>query len=106
MRNGLLMSAALVVAALMIGSVDIGVAYAKDVHVQGHTRRDGTYVAPHVRSSPDGSKANNYGPSQSAYERMNGRARDNDGDGTPNYLDRDDDNDGIGDNYDGNQYGR
>lgn len=30
------------------------------VHVRGHTRKDGTYVAPHYRSSPDGSKANNW----------------------------------------------
>ena len=31
------------------------------VHVDGHVRRDGTYVAPHVRSNPDGQRYNNYG---------------------------------------------
>lgn len=29
------------------------------VHVRGHTRSDGTYVAPHTRSSPDSSVYNN-----------------------------------------------
>lgn len=37
---------------------------------------------------------------------MNPRSRDNDRDGTPNYLDNDDDNDGIADQFDRNQYGR
>lgn len=30
------------------------------VHVNGYTRRDGTYVAPHYRSSPDSSRLNNW----------------------------------------------
>lgn len=30
------------------------------VHVKGYTRKDGTYVAPHYRSSPDSSVFNNY----------------------------------------------
>lgn len=29
------------------------------VHVRGYTRSDGTYVAPHTRSSPDSSVYNN-----------------------------------------------
>ena len=29
--------------------------------VQGYTRRDGTYVAPHQRTNPDGNPFNNYG---------------------------------------------
>ena len=29
-------------------------------YVRGHVRRDGTYVAPHYRSSPDGNPHNNY----------------------------------------------
>jgi hypothetical protein len=33
----------------------------KDVKVKGHTKKDGTYVAPHHRSSPDETKSNNYG---------------------------------------------
>jgi len=30
------------------------------VHVKGYTRKDGTYVAPHMRSSPNGTTADNY----------------------------------------------
>lgn len=30
-------------------------------HVRGYTKKDGTYVAPHRRSSPDKSKSNNWG---------------------------------------------
>ena len=37
------------------------------VHVRGYYRKDGTYVAPHVRSSPDGIKENNY-----SYKNKNG----------------------------------
>lgn len=32
-----------------------------DQSVSGYTRRDGTYVAPYTRSSPDGNPWNNYG---------------------------------------------
>ena len=31
-----------------------------DVNVQGYFRKDGTYVAPHVRTTPDGDPTNNY----------------------------------------------
>ena len=31
-----------------------------DVYVKGYTRSDGTYVAPHYRSSPDSSHNNNW----------------------------------------------
>lgn len=30
------------------------------VHVKGYYRKDGTYVAPHYRSAPDGNPNNNY----------------------------------------------
>lgn len=33
---------------------------AAQVAVRGYTRRDGTYVAPHYRSSPNGTTADNY----------------------------------------------
>jgi hypothetical protein len=79
-------------------------AVAKDVHVKGYYRKDGTYVRPHIRSSPDSSRSNNYGPSRSSDQLMNPRQRDWDRDGAPNYLDKDDDNDGIRDNYDKQQY--
>lgn len=32
-----------------------------DDYVRGYTRKDGTYVPPHYRSTPDSSRANNYG---------------------------------------------
>jgi hypothetical protein len=78
--------------------------FAKDVYVKGYTRKDGTYVQPHVRSSPDSSKSNNYGPSKNDSELMNPKTRDNDKDGTPNYIDKDDDNDGVSDETDKKQY--
>jgi hypothetical protein len=31
-----------------------------DTYVNGYTRQDGTYVAPHYRSSPDSSRLNNW----------------------------------------------
>ncbi len=81
------------------------VVQAKDVYVHGYSRSDGTYVQPYIRSSPDTSRENNYGPSQSEGENLNPRIRDNDGDGIPNYKDKDDDNDGVPDNKDKTQYG-
>lgn len=74
--------------------------------VRGYYRSNGTYVQPHYRSNPDGDKSNNYGPSKSYSDRNNPYGRDNDRDGTPNYQDTDDNNNGIHDNYDRNQYGR
>lgn len=81
-------------------------AHAGDVYVKGYTRRDGTYVRPHVRSSPDSVRWNNYGPSRSSSELLAPRSRDYDRDGIANYLDRDDDNDAILDDTDSWQYGR
>lgn len=37
--------------------------YADAVNVRGYTRRDGTYVAPHHRSAPDGRFSNNWSTS-------------------------------------------
>jgi len=78
--------------------------FAKDIYVRGYYRSNGTYVRPHVRSSPDSSRANNYGPSRTDSQLMNPRSRDADLDGTPNYLDNDDNNNGIYDDFDSNQY--
>lgn len=78
---------------------------ARDVRVRGYYRKDGTYVRPHIRSSPDGIESNNYGPSGSDDELMNPRSRDYDRDGVPNYLDSDSDNDGVVDDSDSNPYG-
>lgn len=88
---------------LLLGSVNSVFA---DVYVEGYYRSDGTYVRPHMRSSPDGVKWNNYGPSQRSIELMNPHLRDYDGDGISNSYDFDDDNDGWFDDYDSNQYGR
>ncbi|MBW2063349.1 MAG: hypothetical protein JRJ03_00310 [Deltaproteobacteria bacterium] len=81
-------------------------ALAKDVYVKGYYRKDGTYVRPHIRSSPDRYRWNNYGPSRNFQELMNPRTRDYDQDGIPNYLDTDSDNDSILDDNDRNLYGR
>ena len=81
-------------------------AHAEDVYVDGYTRSDGTYVPPYIRSSPDGDLSNNYGPSQNDSESLNPWSRDADKDGTPNYLDNDDNNNGILDNNDSSQYGQ
>ena len=35
-------------------------AQAKDVHVKGYTKKDGTYVAPYTRTSPNHTKSDNY----------------------------------------------
>jgi len=79
--------------------------FAGDVYVDGYYRKDGTYVRPHIRSSPNQFKWDNYGPSRNSSELLNPRARDYDRDGLPNYLDRDDDNDFKLDGFDSNQYG-
>lgn len=38
----------------------VSLAEARGVRVRGYTRKDGTYVAPHYRSSPNSSKSDNY----------------------------------------------
>ena len=47
--------AGLGVIALLISST-----VAAQVHVRGYVRKDGTYVAPHYRSAPDGDFYNNW----------------------------------------------
>ena len=81
-----------------------GTASAGDVRVRGYYRKDGTYVRPHIRSSPDSYRWNNYGPSQNSEQLLQPQLRDGDADGIPNYLDRDDDNDGVLDDQDRSQY--
>lgn len=65
------------------------------VSVRGYYRSNGTYVQPHIRSSPDSVKWNNYGSSTSSYSDPS--TRDLDDDGIANMNDFDDDNDGIDD---------
>jgi hypothetical protein len=93
------------ISAFVILALSTAHAFAGDVYVDGYYRSNGTYVRPHYRSAPDGIRSNNYGPSQTDSHLLNPRSRDNDQDGTPNYLDQDDDNDGLSDNNDSNQYG-
>lgn len=80
------------------------IVWSKDVHVKGYYRKNGTYVRPHIRSSPDQYRWNNYGPSTNTYQLMNPGQRDWDRDGIPNYRDKDDDNDKITDDFDKRQY--
>lgn len=46
-----------------------GVSFAKDVHVGGYYKKNGTYVAPHERSAPNSYNWDNksYKPSEPAY---------------------------------------
>lgn len=81
------------------------------VQVKGYYRKDGTYVAPHVRSAPNSTTSDNYGPSASS-PLYTGRGsvtppstRDADRDGVANMFDSDDDNDGSHDDRDSSQYG-
>lgn len=79
------------------------------VQVKGYYRKNGTYVQPHIRSSPDSTKSNNHGPAKSAGSQYGGGytspdLRDSDNDGISNQYDNDDDNDGISDDDDSTQY--
>lgn len=46
----------LIVAALAMAAT----AVLADTSVQGHFRKDGTYVPPHHRTNPDGNRGNNW----------------------------------------------
>jgi len=83
---------------LLAGSIS-----ARDVQGDGYVRSNGTYVAPHVRSTPDSTRSNNYGASSSG-SGFGGYgtgtptwSRDSDHDGVANTFDFDDNNNGIGD---------
>jgi hypothetical protein len=47
------------VTALLAILLTFGVAYAGD-NVKGYVKKDGTYVAPHIKSSPNDTKFDNY----------------------------------------------
>lgn len=52
-----------IIAALALTSFsNLAFAYG-DVYVQGYQRSNGTYVAPHMRSAPDGNSYNNWSTS-------------------------------------------
>jgi elongation factor P hydroxylase len=61
----------LVLIALFLVNITVVDAY---VSVKGYYRSNGTYVAPHVRSNPNGLKYDNYGytPSQGLYNKTYG----------------------------------
>ena len=99
------MKKVLIILLVIVFAVPVFV-FAGDVHVRGYYRKDGTYVRPHIRSSPDQYRHNNYGPSTDSSQLMNPKQRDWDRDGIPNYIDRDDDSDGIYDDWDRNQYSK
>lgn len=48
------------VLALFMGLPVFAMAYGSDVYVRGYTKKDGTYVQPHHRTSPDNTRNNNY----------------------------------------------
>lgn len=95
-----------ILAAVLLALGFATTSFASDVYVNGYHRSDGTYVRPYVRSAPNSTRSDNYGPSTNDSQLLNPTSRDYDGDGTANYLDADDDNDGAGDDYDSSQYGR
>ena len=45
---------------LLAWIIDSSLSSWAQVHVRGYRRKDGTYVRPHVRSSPNGTKADNW----------------------------------------------
>jgi hypothetical protein len=51
----------LIAVTLVVFSIFVtSVAHARGVHVRGHTTKLGNYVAPHMRTSPDHSRLNNW----------------------------------------------
>lgn len=83
------------ITALLLSFLFVTSAFARDVYVKGYTRKNGTYVAPHVRSSPDSHKWNNYGRATSS--SVGTYDRDQDNDGILNQYDTDDNNNGVHD---------
>lgn len=61
-----------VIAGLVLAALCVASASAQ-VHVRGYFRKDGTYVAPYVRSSPNHTKADNYS-TQGNYNPYTGQA--------------------------------
>lgn len=69
--------------------------FAKDVHVKGYYKKNGTYVKPYVRSQIDGRKSNNDDLSQADVENKNLEKEDFDHDVIPDDLDQADDDDDV-----------
>jgi len=47
-------------AAVIVGAVVLAAPVLADDYVKGYVKKDGTYVAPHMRSSPNSTKADNW----------------------------------------------
>jgi len=47
-------------ATLLCGLLFVSNAWGGDVYVRGYTKKDGTYVQPHYRTSPNSTKSDNY----------------------------------------------
>jgi hypothetical protein len=43
-----------------LAALVVSASVSAQVHVRGYTTKNGTYVAPHYRSAPDGNPYNNY----------------------------------------------
>lgn len=72
-----------------------------DKSVKGYTRSDGTHVQGYTRSSPDSSRANNYGSkSNGGSQRDEYSSPGATNKGNSSYGIYDNDNDSIGNNYD------
>ncbi len=87
---------------LVIGLVGVFSDADAGSRVRGYTRRDGTYVQPYTRSSPDSYRSNNkgsqsYGGSQRD-EYSSGMGATNKKNSSYGY--RDNDNDGLSNSYD------
>jgi hypothetical protein len=110
------MKTLIALAAFAIGVVALPIHSADaQTRVSGYYRSDGTYVRPHVRSNPNSTTSDNYGPSRSSplyspstrdLSTISPSTRDADRDGIANFRDNDDDNDGRSDDNDRSQYSR
>ena len=45
---------------ILVWAIPVLAQYGPDTTVQGHIRKDGTYVPPHHRTAPDNDRSNNY----------------------------------------------
>ena len=54
------MKSSWIITILVLFIFGIGTEAKANVYVKGYTKSNGTYVAPHYRSSPDGNFSNNF----------------------------------------------
>ena len=60
LKKDIIMKKAIIFALIFCFSLLPTLLFAKDVHVKGYYRKDGTYVRPHYRSAPDRNFYNNW----------------------------------------------